>query len=189
MQKQIKRLKKAYREATNRCLKLTDTLSSKVFADSHEDIFTEVEGCPNIEQLKAFSNQAIKSDYTFVRLMMEELWPNGFVNRSVTGRSSNNPLGRPRAAGNNFSTQTQLPTHTVKRVPLEPEKVKYVQGNSLVLFINLFIICNTKTFLRLDRLLEHRIYRGDSPAVAKALADEAPSLMRRILAYYGKKIP
>ncbi|XP_058820054.1 uncharacterized protein LOC131682465 isoform X2 [Topomyia yanbarensis] len=164
MKKQIQRLKQALREATNRCFKLTDTLNSKVFGDPHKEIFTEVEGYPSREQLIAFSDQGIKSDYTFVRLLMEELWPNGYVNRSVSGRSSNNPLGRPRRVAVN-NPSVELPTNTVKRVPLEPEKVKYIR----------------------DRLLEHRIYRGDSPAAANIWADESSSIMRRILAYYGKK--
>ncbi|XP_062557631.1 uncharacterized protein LOC134222499 [Armigeres subalbatus] len=163
MKAQNEKLKKALRESNKRCLKLTDFLNSKIIGEPQGEIFTEIEGFPSTDQLKNFSNQAIKSDYTFVRLLMEELWPDGFLNRSVSGRSSNNPHGRPKAGVN--KSQIQVSTQTVKRIPLEPDKVKYLR----------------------DRLLEHRIFRGDSPAVAKSMADEAPRLMKRVLAYYGKR--
>lgn len=142
MHKQIKQLSKSLNEATNRSLNLTDVLNSKVLgiANPHNEVFTEKEGFPSREQLAAFSDQAIKSDYTFVRLVMEELWPNGYVNRSVSGRASNNPLGRPRAGGNN--SRTPIPPSTIKRVPLEPEKVQYVRGELEFSLIKLLIIAN-----------------------------------------------
>lgn len=182
LKKKVNKLKKAYLEATNRTINLTDTLTSKVLGTHGEDkTFTEEDGYPSAQQLKAMSNQAIRSDYIFVKLLMEELWPEGFYNRSVTGRASNNPFGRPPAGGR---TVPNLPP-SVPRIPLEKDKVEYIKGNLHCIYACL-TISNLKLYAFPARLVEHRVFRGDTPAVAKTAADAATSLMKRVLSYYGK---
>ncbi|XP_021709723.1 uncharacterized protein LOC110679446 isoform X2 [Aedes aegypti] len=162
LKRRMMKLKQERNEANNRTIRLTDTLNSKVLGDDpHKNQFTELEGYPSRDQLVAFSDLSIKSDYPFMKLLMQELWPEGFVNRSITGRSSHNPFGRPPKTGK--KTRLDLPTQ--RTIPLESDKVKYCE----------------------DRLMEHRLYRGDCPTVAKAVALGAKKLMRSVLSYYGTK--
>ncbi|XP_055529435.1 uncharacterized protein LOC129721185 [Wyeomyia smithii] len=168
--KENKRLKDAihkvrakYSDATMRCRNLSDVhVSAEVVGLQHKPAFTEVQGFPNQEQLKKFSDAGHRSDYVFIKLLMLELWPKGLYGRSVTGRLSNNPLGR------RVKSQVEGPflQPTVEgRIALEPKKVEYIA----------------------ERLLEHRLHLGDSPAMAKKNSDECYRLMARVISYYGKQ--
>lgn len=117
---QIDKLKLKYEECRRRCLKLTDSLNSKILGNPHEDVFTAVEGYTSKEKLKNFSEAAQNSDFIFVKLLMREVWPMGLKNRSVTGRASNNPRGR--------SQREDGARDATPKTPLEPEKVSYIEG-------------------------------------------------------------
>ncbi|XP_055544675.1 uncharacterized protein LOC129729852 isoform X2 [Wyeomyia smithii] len=155
-EKNIK-LKKAYDKALERIFRLTDILNSKVCGEPTENVFTEVPGFPDRTTLKRFS-EAATSDFVFVKLMMKGLWPNGLKNKSVIGRASNNPYGRPsRKRPLNPLVQIE------PREQLSPEKVKYIG----------------------DRFIEHRIFQSDPPVIAKQRSDECNGLMTRMVSYYG----
>ncbi|XP_065083770.1 uncharacterized protein LOC135705847 [Ochlerotatus camptorhynchus] len=154
---QSKKLKSKLEESNMRCLRLTDSLNLKLMLKPQEVVFTETEGFPDKEKLKKIS-EAASSDYVFVKLLMHNLWPDGFRRRTVTGRSSNNPHGR-------VGGQTDQANEPSAKIPLEPEKVSYVE----------------------DRLEEHRLYQGDTPAVARVKAKECGRYMARLFSYYGKK--
>ncbi|XP_058450195.1 uncharacterized protein LOC131429822 [Malaya genurostris] len=158
---QNKKLKTKYDDTSTRCMSLTDALSSKLIGQPRTTIFTEVAGYPDQNKLRMFSDAANKSDYIFVKLLMLHLWPDGLQNRTVTGRASNNPLGRSRQE----KSTSFCPESSYKRIALESEKVEYIS----------------------NRLLEHRLFLGDAPSIAKRNADECCQLMARVISYYGKK--
>ncbi|XP_065073366.1 uncharacterized protein LOC135697535 [Ochlerotatus camptorhynchus] len=159
---QIEKWKLKSEETSRRCLRLTDALNAKILGNPHEDVFTVIEGFVTKDKLKKFSEVGQNSDYIFVKLLMHDLWPSGFGSRSVTGRSSNNPRGRNGTEGTGSTDQSVAAT---PKIPLEPNKVSYIE----------------------DRLEEHRLYQGDSAAVARMKAKECGRLMTRVIAYYGKK--
>lgn len=170
-------------DSENRSNRLTDALSAKVLGEPHDDVFTVVQGFPDKAKLKQLSQGGQKSDYLFVRLLMKELWPTGVVNRSVTGRSSNNPLGRGRSVLNDANGPSKTKGNTP--LALEQEKVQYCHGSfylsSLVYYKKIF---TQPAFT--DRLEEHRRYLGDPEIVARTHADECGRLTARVIAYYSK---
>lgn len=87
--------------------------------------FTECPGYIPAFRLKMFSDMA-NSDYLFVKSIMEDLWPDGFAGRSVTGRASNNASGRSGKA-----TLPTAPPEQSPKVPLEAHKVEYIRGEML----------------------------------------------------------
>lgn len=62
---------------------------------------------------------------------MNVLWPDGFWGKSVTGRISNNPKGRPKSDGKAFVGNVPHTSTSagIQTTALEVEKVKYIQGN------------------------------------------------------------
>ncbi|XP_055528713.1 uncharacterized protein LOC129720868 [Wyeomyia smithii] len=143
-------------------MKLSDALSSKLLNPTNKSVFTEVPGFVGSDQLEKFSTAGYKSDYVFIKLLMLEVWPDGLSGRSVTGRMSNNPLGRGLHTSLASSQQDRFSIKTA----LEPEKVEYIAG----------------------RLYEHRLNMGDSPAVARINAEECNRLMSRVISYHGKQV-
>ncbi|XP_058466557.1 uncharacterized protein LOC131439493 [Malaya genurostris] len=152
------RLKKQCSESNRRCLRLTDFLN---ISGNTRQRFTYIEGMLTEDQLEAFSRNS-KSDYVFVKLLMFEIWQEGFKGRTIYGRMSNNPRGRKPILGNSKSHSI---TSYSTSVPLEPDKVQYIY----------------------DRLYEHRMMKGDSPLEANEAARNFKDLIRRVLAYYKHK--
>ena len=74
----------------------------------------------------------IDYDYLFMKLVIYAILPNGFKRRSLTGRVSNNLVGRP---GNRKSLNQRKVVNTTK--VLVSEKFEYILGNNLE---NLFMI-------------------------------------------------
>lgn len=90
--------------------------------------FTECEGYIPAFRLRQFSDVS-SSDYIFVKSMMEDLWPEGFAGRSVTGRATNNASGRSgKAAVPVPPTEASL---NPPKIPLEAHKAEYVHGQYL----------------------------------------------------------
>lgn len=118
---------------------LLESLTSKLLPVP-EKPFVEEEGFYDCETLKKMSHEAGDSDYSFVKFLMLRFWPEGFAGRSVTGRSSNNPSGRPKKpkgdqttsqAENESSQDTCEATGSqtkrrIERVPLEEARVQYI---------------------------------------------------------------
>lgn len=75
--------------------KLEQSLVSKVLPEPARP-FKDVEGFPTAEDIMNMSVRAEDSDYLFIKFLMYAIWPEGFKQRSVTGRISNNPEGRPK---------------------------------------------------------------------------------------------
>lgn len=128
-----RRLREKYYNTLKRCMNLSDALSTKVIGRPNESLFTEVPGFPAREQLEKFSAAGYKSDYIFIKLLTLELWPNGLTGRSVTGRMSNNPLGRSLHASVNSFQHDRIEIRTA----LEPEKVEYIAGNHIYIMYNI----------------------------------------------------
>ncbi|XP_055611868.1 uncharacterized protein LOC129758390 [Uranotaenia lowii] len=161
MIEQISKLKAENKLSLQRCLTLTDSLNSKILGQATE-VFTEIEGFETIDSLKKISQAAMtaKSDFIFVKLLMFRLWPDGLKNYSKSGRSSNNPHGRPRKDGK----ARQARSSREERRILDPEKITYLE----------------------ERFYEHRLFQGDSPAVARSGTSECGALINRVLAYYAR---
>ncbi|EAT44672.1 AAEL003984-PA [Aedes aegypti] len=121
--------------------------------------FTECPGYIPAFRLKMFSDMA-NSDYLFVKSIMEDLWPDGFAGRSVTGRASNNASGRSGKA-----TLPTAPPEQSPKVPLEAHKVEYIR----------------------DRLLERRILLGDDRIKAIHECKQANKLMARVIINWKHK--
>lgn len=118
-----KKLKLMLKQSDMRCNRLTDSLNIKLLGNPHEDKFTEVEGFPDKAKLRRFSDAAT-SDFIFVRMLMQDLWPEGFILRTVTGRSTNNPRGR-KGGKNDEAVEPS------NKTSLEPEKLSYIEGKML----------------------------------------------------------
>lgn len=135
--------------------RLQQCLTSKLLPSTNkpfEDI-EGVEGCPPADRIFKMSMLARDSDYIFIKLLMNAIWPDGFAGRSVTGRYSNNPKGRRKKSVPEGQTANQTePTEDgledgledgpedgsedgqdkmarPEREGLEPDKVKFVHGN------------------------------------------------------------
>lgn len=76
--------------------KLQEALTSKLLPEP-ETPFKDCDEFLDANTLRQFSLEAT-SDYIFMKFLMMRLWPDGLVGRSVTGRQSNNPSGRPRSS-------------------------------------------------------------------------------------------
>ncbi|XP_065085188.1 uncharacterized protein LOC135707314 [Ochlerotatus camptorhynchus] len=129
-------LRNAQLEAQN--AKLLDSLTSKLLP-TPEKPFKEEEGFLDCETLQRLSHEAGDKDYLFVKFLMMQLFPDGFVGRSVTGRRSNNPSGRPKKkdavcpventhdTGDGEATGDETEGETAK-VPLDPVKVRWIKS-------------------------------------------------------------
>ncbi|KXJ70765.1 hypothetical protein RP20_CCG022557 [Aedes albopictus] len=120
--------------------------------------FTDCAGYIPAFRLKMFSDMT-NSDYLFVKSMMEDLWPEGFAGRSVTGRASNNASGRSGKA------TFPVPPEQSPKVPLETHKIEYIR----------------------DRLLERRIILGDDRIKAIHDCKQANKLMARVIINWNHK--
>nr|XP_019544243.2 uncharacterized protein LOC109414853 isoform X2 [Aedes albopictus] len=156
---QNKKLKHLNDESNARCLTLTDALNAKVLGPTHDEIFTEVEGFPDREKLKNFSEAAGSRDYIFVKLILQEICTEGLKNITITGRATNNPNGRKGGE------RPQQPENAPTKIQLDPEKKAYIE----------------------KRFVEHRRYQGDSISVAALKCKECCGLMTRDISYYGNK--
>ncbi|XP_021695302.1 uncharacterized protein LOC110675197 [Aedes aegypti] len=154
---QNKKLKLANEKSSLRCLTLTDALNAKVLRKTHDEKFTELPGFPDKNKLKKFSETAGSRDYIFVKLLLMEIFTDGLKNMTLTGRVTNNPNGRKGGE----RIQNEMP----EKVRLDPEKVKYIE----------------------ERFVEHRVYQGETPAVAGVKVKQCRELIARVLIYYGKK--
>lgn len=76
--------------------KLQQAITSKLLPVP-ETPFKDCEDFLDSNTLTQFSLEA-NSDYIFMKFLMMRLWPEGLVGRSVTGRQSNNPSGRPKVS-------------------------------------------------------------------------------------------
>ncbi|EAT44229.1 AAEL004395-PA [Aedes aegypti] len=75
---------------------MQQALMSKLLPSTHKP-FENVEGfpdCPSADKIAKMSVVAKDSDYVFIKLLMYAIWPDGFMGKSVTARTSNNPKGR-----------------------------------------------------------------------------------------------
>lgn len=130
-------LKNAKLEAQN--AKLQDSLTSKLLPTPDKPFKEEEEGFLDSETLQRMSHEASDKDYLFLKFVMMKLFPEGFVGRAVTGRTSNNPSGRRKKIGGGVSddlTGNGTAKETFK-VPLDPVKVKWIKSKytcNLVLY-------------------------------------------------------
>lgn len=155
--KKVDALKSQLSQANETNLRMQMALSSSLLPTPSKP-FKEMDGFPTNDMLLAWSVEARDSDYLFVKFVMMHLWPDGLANRSLTGRVSNNPKGRPRKTNpvnlTDEPTGEQGPTadaepepfeepeaadgaprgssgsQPARRLALEPEKVTYIRGNS-----------------------------------------------------------
>lgn len=177
---QNKKLKRLNDESNARCLTLTDALNAKVLGPTHDEIFTEVEGFPDREKLKNFSEAAGSRDYIFVKLILQEICTEGLKNITITGRASNNPNGRKGGE------RPQQPENAPTKIQLDPEKKAYIESKFFKLLPknSNHNICLS---IFLERFVEHRRYQGDSISVAALKCKECCGLMTRDISYYGNK--
>lgn len=124
--------------------KLQDSLTSKLLP-TPEIPFKVEEGFLDCETLVRMSHEAGSKDYLFIKFAMMKLFPEGLVGRSVTGRVSNNPSGRPKkkdAPGPDAtpqSTNEKSGTGTAK-IPLDPVKVKWIKSMMQKFYVCVVII-------------------------------------------------
>ncbi|XP_065077880.1 uncharacterized protein LOC135701103 [Ochlerotatus camptorhynchus] len=149
--------------------KLQEALTSKLLPEP-ETPFKDCGEYIDANTLRQFSLEA-DSDYLFIKFIMMRLWPEGLLGRSVTGRQSNNPSGRPKSvrqedktgegtsAGASISGESADGT-SVTKLALEKEKVDYC------------IRC----------LHERRIFLRDDVKTAMARSKAGTSLMTRVIA-------
>lgn len=144
--------------------------------------FTDCAGYIPAFRLKMFSDMT-NSDYLFVKSMMEDLWPEGFAGRSVTGRASNNASGRSGKA------TFPVPPEQSPKVPLETHKIEYIRGETLA--VSAILSIETKLavnyFYSVDRLLERRIILGDDRIKAIHDCKQANKLMARVIINWNHK--
>ncbi|XP_062552654.1 uncharacterized protein LOC134217851 isoform X2 [Armigeres subalbatus] len=145
--------------------KLQKALVSKLLPEPVRP-FKDVEGFPNCDDIMTMSMEAHDSDYMFVKFLMNAIWPDGFAGRTVTGRVSNNPKGRPKVnvvatEGNAGEDRgcTSAASPPAVSVALEDEKVQFVKA----------------------RLLERRIHLHDETVVAKKASEGCNRLMQMVI--------
>ncbi|XP_038107105.1 uncharacterized protein LOC119766535 isoform X1 [Culex quinquefasciatus] len=123
--------------------------------------FTTEEGFPPIVQLQAMANTTRKP-YCFVRTLMQEIWPRGFGNKTVTGNPSKNCLGRPSRSSKSASRQSPREVDGA----LEANKVKYLR----------------------DRLVEFLTLQGTDVATAADIVySQSGKWFSQIICLYNKK--
>ncbi|XP_062557850.1 uncharacterized protein LOC134222703 [Armigeres subalbatus] len=110
----------ALKQDNERLRMLNMKLQEALLDRSKEVCYSEVFGFPDAKWLLSVSQNADDSDYLFVKELIFRLFPQGIGNATVSGHSSNNPLGR-----GSKNTNEAYVRATVER--LDPEKVKYVQ--------------------------------------------------------------
>ncbi|XP_021708259.1 uncharacterized protein LOC110678921 [Aedes aegypti] len=152
-------LKNAELEARN--ANLQDSLTSKLLP-TPEVPFQEEEGFLDSATMLQLSNEAGSKDYLFVKFLMMRLFPEGLVGRTVTGRTSNNPPGRPKKKNDGFHQDENVPrpARDTAKVPLDPVKVKWIKR----------------------RLYERRKFLRDDNVAIQLKYKSATRLMTRIIA-------
>ncbi|XP_058446526.1 uncharacterized protein LOC131440612 [Malaya genurostris] len=164
--KRLTKITTAYRDLRIKSNRLACALTSRLLPSEDNFNFKTVPGYPSADKLTQLSNHAGDSDFIFIKLVMKELWPQGFHGRTVTGRASNNPSGRPIDVSNaNSSVHMPLANDSSGKEPLEKEKVNYVK----------------------ERLYERKILTGMDPTTAaQESARQSGRHMARVIAYYAK---
>lgn len=111
--------------------RMQEALMSKLLPTTHKP-FENVTGypdCLSADNVSKMSMVVKDSDYIFVKLLMYAIWPEGFEGKSVTGRSSNNPMGRGKKNVNDAEDDANNRT-IADRTALEKNKVQFVNGKS-----------------------------------------------------------
>lgn len=153
------KLSKKLKETKVQRNRLMKSLTSKLLNDP--TTFTTEEGFPEIEQLEAMAHVARKP-YCFVRTMMQELWPNGFGNKTVSGQPTRNGNGRPSRSSRPSSRRAPRKVDGA----LESNKVKYVK----------------------DRLVEYLVLLGnDIVTSAEIMLSNCGKWMSQVICLYNKK--
>lgn len=145
LRKQNKCLKKRNSHLQESHARLQHALVSKLLPSTDKPFEKVVGflGCPSADKILRMSVVAKDSDYVFVKLLTNDIWPEGLAGRKVTARTSNNPKGRGKkrqqptdddAGPDNNAVLDDEPTDatdntTSVRIPLEENKVKFVNGN------------------------------------------------------------
>ncbi|XP_062558405.1 uncharacterized protein LOC134223268 [Armigeres subalbatus] len=84
----------ALKQDNERLRTLNMKLQEALLDRAKEVCFSEVSGFPDAKWLLSVSQNADDSDYLFVKELIFRLFPQGIGNATVSGHSSNNPLGR-----------------------------------------------------------------------------------------------
>lgn len=141
----------------NAKLRALNMMLQESLVQKHDNVsFTEVKGYPNREWLLSVSQNSEDSDYLFTKELLFRLFPQGVGNATPSGRPSNNPKGRNKLEGSRELV--------VQPTKLDPEKVAYMKGNSVV---NLFVThISFLIFNFADRLFERRRILQDPVGIA-----------------------
>lgn len=114
---------------------MQQALMSKLLPSTHKP-FENVEGfpdCPSADKIAKMSVVAKDSDYVFIKLLMYAIWPDGFMGKSVTARTSNNPKGRGKKNPPIDDDRAHVDERArTGRTALEKNKVQFINGNKQI---------------------------------------------------------
>ncbi|XP_062535423.1 uncharacterized protein LOC134204659 [Armigeres subalbatus] len=145
--------------------RLLDSLTSKLLPRPEKPFYEEEEEFLDCEVLIRLSHEAGDSDYLFLKFLMMKLFPDGLVGRSVTGRPSNNPPGRPKKSDMGSSENMPSMNHEVNRetgkIQLDPVKVKWIKRR----------LNERRIFLRDDAVAANVCYKGVGHLMTRVIAN------------------